>query len=248
MNSTTGAHLSSANKVVKSAISSRLLSSPRQSPKSQVTHTLSAPLLAPLVYPHEALPLIRDFVRELGRSLPASLYEEIAEDVFIARNARVAKSALIEGPTVIGEESEIRHAAYIRGAALIGRGAVVGNSSEIKNSILFDGVQVPHYNYVGDSILGYKAHMGAGAIASNVRSDKKNVTLHATDESMPTSLRKIGAFLGDHAEIGCQAVLFPGACVGRHSIVYPLTRVRGTIPANTICKETGVTVARKSRP
>ena len=213
-----------------------------------LTHTLSAPLLSAFEYPYEALPHLRDFLIELCRTLPRSLYEEVAENVLISRTARVAESALIEGPTVICERAEIRHGAYIRGSALIGCDSVVGNSTEIKNSVLFDCVQVPHYNYVGDSILGYFAHMGAGAIASNVRSDKRNVTLHARDESIETSLRKIGAFLGDYAEIGCQAVLFPGSCVGRRSIVYPLTRVRGTIPADTICKDTGVTVPRENRP
>ena len=211
-----------------------------------LSHTMAAELLRPLTYPHEALPKIADFVRALGASLPPELYERVSEDVYIARSAKVAKSALIEGPTVIGEGAEIRHCAYIRGAALIGAGAVVGNSCEIKNAILFDLVQVPHYNYVGDSILGYRAHMGAGSIASNIRSDKKNLVLRAEGEEMQTSLRKIGTFLGDCAEIGCNAVLFPGSTVGRHSIVYPLTRVRGTVPANSICKDTGVFVPRKA--
>lgn len=209
-----------------------------------LSHTLAAELLRPLTYPHEALPKIADFVRALGKSLPSALYERVSEDVYIAKSAKVAKSALIEGPTVIGEEAEIRHCAYIRGAVLIGAGALVGNSCEIKNAILFDLVQVPHYNYVGDSILGYRAHMGAGSIASNVRSDKKNLVLRAEGEEMQTSLRKIGTFLGDCAEIGCNAVLFPGSSVGRNAIVYPLTRVRGTVPADSICKDTGVFVPR----
>lgn len=209
-----------------------------------LSHTEAKELLSPLSYPHEALPKIADFVRALGKSLPASLYERVGEDVYIAKSARVAKSALIEGPTVIGEEAEIRHCAYIRGAALIGRSAIVGNSCEIKNAILFDCVQVPHYNYVGDSILGYRAHMGAGAIASNIRSDKKNLTLRADGDALDTGLRKIGTFLGDYAEIGCNAVLFPGSTVGRHSIVYPLTRVRGTVPPNVILKDTNVYVPR----
>lgn len=212
-----------------------------------LTHTAAAALLCSVRYPHEALPKIADFVRALGASLSEELYERVGDDVWIARSAKVAKSALIEGPTVICEDAEIRHSAYIRGSALIGAGAVVGNSTEIKNAILFDGVQVPHYNYVGDSILGYRAHMGAGAIASNVRSDKKNLTLRADGECLDTGMRKIGTFLGDFAEIGCNSVLFPGSIVGRHAIVYPLTRVRGTVPAHTICKNTGVFVPREER-
>ena len=209
-----------------------------------LSYTAAAPLLRSVRYPHEALPNIASFVRELGKTLSKDFYDQVDEDVYIAKSAKVAKTALIEGPTVISENAEIRHCAYIRGSALIGKGAVVGTSSEIKNAILFDLVQVPHYNYVGDSILGYRAHMGAGAIASNVRSDKKNLVLRADGEILETNLRKIGTFLGDGAEIGCNAVLFPGSIVGRGAIVYPLTRVRGTVPPNSICKDTGVFVKR----
>ena len=211
-----------------------------------LSHTAAASFLRQFSYPHEALPKIADFVRALTKNLPEELYERVGEDVYVARSAKVAKSALIEGPTVIGEGAEIRHGAYIRGSALIGAFAVVGNSCEIKNAILFDCVQVPHYNYVGDSILGYRAHMGAGAIASNIRSDKKNLILRSDGEEMPTALRKIGTFLGDCAEIGCNSVLFPGSIVGRNSIVYPLTRVRGTVPPDSICKDTGVFVPRRA--
>ncbi len=209
-----------------------------------LSHTMAAPLLSACAHPWEALPKISEFVSKLGQTLPKDQYKEITPYVWVANTARVARTAYIEGPAVICDGAEIRHCAYIRGSALIGAGAVVGNSTEVKNAILFDGVQVPHYNYVGDSVLGYLAHMGAGAIASNVRSDKKNLIIRVGEDACETGLRKIGTFLGDGVEIGCNSVLFPGSVVGRNSIVYPLTRVRGVIPANCIYKSEGICVPR----
>ncbi len=222
-------------------------------PKNQelfdLTHTQFTPLLAEKSYPWEALPHISSFLVALFDALPNTLYEKVGDGIYIAKSARVAKTALVEGPTVIGENAEIRHGAYIRGSALIGADAVVGNSSEIKNAVLFDGVQVPHYNYVGDSILGYRAHMGAGAIASNMRADRQNVVIRADDETHETGLRKVGAFLGDYAEIGCGAVLCPGTVVGRQSTVYPLVRVRGYVPENAICKsENQIVIKANKKP
>lgn len=207
-----------------------------------LTHTLAAPLLQRMEYPWEALPKLHDFILQLGAILPASEYEEISEHVWVARNADVALSASLEGPCIIGHHTQVRHCAYIRGDALVGDHCVVGNSTELKNVILFDSVQVPHFNYVGDSILGYMSHMGAGAITSNVKSDKTKVTVKddASGKAIATKLEKLGAMLGDRVEIGCNSVLNPGTVIGRDTSVYPLTNVRGVVPENSILKQNGV--------
>lgn len=204
-----------------------------------LSHTLAAPLLERFQHPWEALPEIGGFLKALGPTLPEEDYDHPAEFVWIARTARVAPTASITGPCIIGPEAEVRHCAFIRGNALVGAGAVVGNSTELKNVILFDKVQVPHYNYVGDSILGYRAHMGAGSITSNVKSDKKLVVVKNGPERIETGLKKVGAMLGDHVEIGCGSVLNPGTVIGRNSHVYPLSSVRGVVPANSIYKKQG---------
>ena len=205
-------------------------------------HTAAEPLLARCKYPWEALPLIGSFIKELGKTLSAAEYDHPAEYVWIARSAVVAPTASITGPCIIGPDAEIRHCAFIRGNALVGAGSVVGNSTELKNVILFDKVQVPHYNYVGDSILGYKAHMGAGAITSNVKSDKKPVVVRDGDERLETGLKKFGAMIGDQVEVGCGSVLNPGTILGRESQIYPLSSVRGQVPANSIYKHRGEVV------
>lgn len=190
-------------------------------------------------YPWEALDGIGEMVRALGATLSESEYEEQSEGIWVARSARVAKSALLCAPCIICAEAEVRQGAFIRGAALVGRGAVVGNSTELKNCILFDGAAVPHFNYVGDSILGYRAHMGAGAITSNVKSDKTLIAVRSGDKQIPTGRRKFGAMVGDLAEIGCNTVLNPGTVIGRMSRVYPLSSVRGVLPAHHIWKGDG---------
>ncbi len=207
-----------------------------------LTHTLAAPLLQRMEYPWEALPKLHDFILQLGAILPVSEYEEISEHVWVARSAAVAPSASLKGPCIIGHHTEVRHCAYIRGDALVGDHCVVGNSTELKNVILFDSVQVPHFNYVGDSILGYRSHMGAGAITSNVKSDKTKVTVKDDDsgKTIATKLEKLGAMLGDRVEIGCNSVLNPGTVIGRDTSVYPLTSVRGVVPENSILKQNGV--------
>ncbi len=203
-------------------------------------HTRAAKLLGACEYPWEALDGIGKMVLDVGAALSEEKYDHPSEDVWIAKSASVAKTATITGPCVIGEKTEVRPGAFLRGSVLVGAGAVVGNSSERKNCILFDGVQVPHYNYVGDSILGYKAHMGAGAITSNVKGDKKNVVVHG-EERYETGRKKFGAMLGDRAEIGCNSVLNPGTVIGRDAQVYPLSCVRGVVPARSIVKgERGV--------
>ena len=210
-----------------------------------LSHTLAAPLLARFDYPWQALPEIKAFIRALGPTLSPDEYEQVGEEIWIARSAKVAPTASITGPCVIGPETEVRHGAFVRGSALVGAGAVVGNSVELKNVILFDQVQVPHYNYVGDSILGFKAHMGAGSVTSNVKADRALVVVHTPEGNIETGLKKFGAILGDAAEIGCNAVLNPGSVVGPRSSVYPLTAVRGVVPPDCICKATGVIVARE---
>ena len=190
-------------------------------------------------YPWEVLVKISEFIVKLGSTLPEERYEKKGENVWIAKSAVVYPSACINGPAIIDEEAEIRHCAFIRGSAIVGRGAVVGNSTELKNVILFNKVQVPHYNYVGDSILGYKAHMGAGSITSNVKSDKTLVVVRAGEESIETGLKKFGAMLGDNVEVGCNSVLNPGTVIGRQSNIYPTSMVRGFIPANSIYKRQG---------
>lgn len=208
--------------------------------------TLAADLLQSVTYPWEALARIKALILELGPKLPKDEFEQVAEQIWVARDALLAPSANLSGPLIIGHETEIRHCAYIRGNALIGNGAVVGNSTELKNVILMNKVQVPHYNYVGDSILGFKAHMGAGSITSNVKADRSLVVVHLGDEKIETSLKKFGAILGDRVEIGCNSVLNPGSIVGRDSQVYPLAMVRGVIPANAIYKGPGNVVPKNA--
>lgn len=202
----------------------------------QPEHSVAAPLLARFTYPWEVLPEITEFIRSLGKTLSEQEYDRVDEDVWIAKTAKVAASASIHGPCIICADAEVRHCAFIRGSAIVGAGAVVGNSTELKNCILFDGVQVPHYNYVGDSILGYKAHMGAGSITSNVKSDKTPVEIRYGTERIETGRKKVGAMLGDFVEVGCNSVLNPGTVVGPHSNIYPLSPVRGYVPENSIYK------------
>ncbi len=201
--------------------------------------TIAAELLKEVTYPWEALPKISGFIVALGKTLPADKYEEVKENVWIAKSATVAETANINGPAIIDEDAEIRHCAFIRGNAIVGKGAVVGNSTELKNVILFNKVQVPHYNYVGDSILGFKSHMGAGSITSNVKSDKTLVVVKNGEEKVETGLKKFGAMLGDNVEVGCNSVLNPGTVIGRNSNVYPTSMVRGCIPAGSIYKKQG---------
>jgi NDP-sugar pyrophosphorylase family protein len=198
--------------------------------------TIAAPLFENVLYPYEVLSKIGSFILEIGQTLDLNEYDLINDNVWISKTAKVAKSASLNGPLIICENAEIRHSAFVRGNAIVGKGAVVGNSTELKNVILFEGVQVPHYNYVGDSILGYKAHMGAGSITSNVKSDKTQVTVKNMGEILFTGLKKFGAILGDHVEIGCNTVMNPGTIIGKNTSVYPLSSVRGVIPANSIYK------------
>ena len=198
--------------------------------------TIAKDIFSDVEFPWEVLPKIKDFIIELGKKLPKDKFEEVEENVWIAKSAKVFKSAYIHGPVIIDEEAEVRHCAFIRGNAIVGKGAVVGNSTELKNIILFNKVQVPHYNYVGDSILGYRAHMGAGSITSNVKSDKTLVCVHYNGENIETGLKKFGAMLGDHVEVGCNSVLNPGTVIGRYTNIYPTSCVRGFIPANHIYK------------
>lgn len=201
--------------------------------------TIAAELMMQAEYPWELLPKISNYIKELGEKLPKDKYKEVSENVWVAVSAKVAPTACINGPAIIDEEAEIRHCAFIRGNAIVGKGAVVGNSTELKNVILFNKVQVPHYNYVGDSILGYKAHMGAGSITSNVKSDKTLVVVKETNAKLETGLKKFGAMLGDNVEVGCNSVLNPGTVIGRNSNVYPTSMVRGVIPAGSIYKKQG---------
>lgn len=204
-----------------------------------LSKSIAAPLLEDKTYPWEALEGISDYIRALGPTLSAEKFDHPAEDVWIAKDAKVFATAYIGAPCIIDEGAEIRQCAFIRGSAIVGKKAVVGNSTELKNVVLFDEVQVPHYNYVGDSILGYKAHMGAGSITSNVKSDKKLVVIHNGEEQIPTGRKKVGAILGDHVEVGCNTVLNPGTVVGRESRVYPTSCVRGVIPEKSIYKAEG---------
>ena len=209
-----------------------------------IHNTIAEGIFVNREYPWEVLPDIRSFILSLGPTLRESLFEKRGEDIWIAKSAKIYPSASIEGPCIIDENAEIRHCAFIRGSAIVGKGAVVGNSTELKNVILFDGVQVPHYNYVGDSILGYKAHLGAGAITSNVKSDKKPTTVRLGAQQVETGMKKFGAIIGDHAEIGCNSVLNPASIIGRRTIIYPLSMVRGFVPADTIYKKVGEVVER----
>ncbi len=198
--------------------------------------TIAAELFRDATYPWEILPRIHDFIIELGRKLPKDVFEEKGENIWIAKSAKVATTACLNGPLIVDEEAEIRHCAFVRGNAIVGKGAVVGNSTELKNVVLFNKVQVPHYNYVGDSVLGYKSHMGAGSITSNVKSDKTLVTVRGKDIHIETGLKKMGAMLGDNVEVGCNSVLNPGTVIGRNSNIYPTSMVRGVIPADSIYK------------
>lgn len=210
-------------------------------------NTIAAQLLKKYIYPWEVLPDISKFIIELGNTLSEKEYDMPEENVWISKTANVAKTAYIKGPAIICEGAEIRHCAFIRGNAIIGKNTVVGNSTELKNVILFDNVQVPHYNYVGDSILGYKAHMGAGSLTSNVKSDKKNVVIknNVTGEAIETNRKKVGAMLGDFVEIGCGSVLNPGSIIGKNTNIYPLSSVRGVVPENSIFKDSNNVITKK---
>ena len=201
--------------------------------------------IAAYEYPYEVLADIGNIIKKIGAALSADRFEKREGDIWVAKSATVAPTACLNGPLIIDEEAEIRHCAFVRGSAIVGKGYVVGNSTELKNDIIFNSVQVPHYNYVGDSILGYKSHMGAGSITSNVKSDKTLVVVKDGDEKIETGLKKFGAMLGDFVEIGCNSVLNPGTVIGRHTNVYPLSSVRGVIPANSIFKKPGEVVQKK---
>ena len=207
-------------------------------------HTAASDYLSKFTYPWEALKGIKELILQLGETLNKDDFLEIAPTVWVHKTATVAPTAYLGAPCIIGAGTEVRHCAFIRGSALVGENCVVGNSTELKNVILFDNVQVPHYNYVGDSILGYKAHMGAGSITSNVKSDKSLVVIHS-EPAIPTGIKKVGAMLGDHVEVGCNSVLNPGTVIGRNSNVYPTSCVRGVIPANSIYKKNDTIVAKR---
>ena len=209
--------------------------------------TIAKDIFNGVTYPWEVLPKISNFILELGATLSEDEYEKRGENVWVAKSAKVAPTAFINGPAIIGKDAEVRHCAFIRGNAIVGEGAVVGNSTELKNVILFNKVQVPHYNYVGDSVLGYKSHMGAGSITSNVKSDKKLVVVKAGEEKIETGMKKFGEMLGDEVEVGCGSVLNPGTVVGNHSNIYPLSSVRGFVPANSIYKKQGEVVTKEER-
>lgn len=209
--------------------------------------TLATSLLASYEYPWEALPHIKDFILQLGHTLPETEYSCPSEHVWISKKARIAPTAFIGETVIIGPGSEIRHCAYIRGNALIGADCVVGNSTEIKNAILFDRVQTPHFNYVGDSILGYKAHLGAGAVTSNVKSDRTFITVKDNGEQIVSNMKKFGAMIGDYTEVGCNTVLNPGTVIGRHTNIYPGLCVRGVVPEESIYKDTNKIVRKKER-
>ena len=202
-----------------------------------LNETIAAGLFEGSMYPWEVLPKIHDFIIELGKRLPRELFELKGENIWVARSAKVAPTACLNGPLIIDEEAEIRHCAFVRGNAIVGKGAVVGNSTELKNVVLFNKVQVPHYNYVGDSILGFKSHMGAGSITSNVKSDKTLVVVKGAGGQIETGLKKMGAMLADNVEVGCNSVLNPGTVIGRNTNIYPVSRVRGVIPPNSIFKD-----------
>ena len=209
-----------------------------------LNETIAADIFDGCTFPWEVLSKIGGFIVKLGNTLPESEYEKRGENVWVAKSAKVFDSAYINGPCIIGKDAEVRHCAFIRGNAIVGEGAVVGNSTELKNVILFNKVQVPHYNYVGDSVLGYKAHMGAGSITSNVKSDKKLVVVKSPEGQIETGIKKFGAMLGDEVEVGCGTVLNPGSVVGSHSNIYPLSSVRGFVPANSIYKKQGEVVEK----
>lgn len=210
-----------------------------------LNETIAREYMETAEYPWELLAGISDYIKKLGASLDPEKYEQRAEDIWIAKSASVAPSACLNGPLIIDEEAEVRHCAFVRGSAIVGKGAVVGNSTELKNVILFNKVQVPHYNYVGDSILGYKAHMGAGSITSNVKADKAHVIIKDGEKQIDTGRKKVGAMLGDLADIGCNSVLNPGTVIGRNTNVYPTSCVRGVVPAESIYKDKEHIVKRR---
>ncbi len=201
-----------------------------------LTKTIAAPLLESVEYPWLCLGKIKEFIVEMGKKLDKEVFHEVAENVWIAKSAKISPLAYIEGPCIIDENSEVRQCAFIRGSVIVGKNCVVGNSTEMKNSIIFDNVQVPHFNYVGDSILGHRSHLGAGAVTSNVKSDKTLVTINLDGEKIETGLKKFGAMVGDFTEVGCNSVLCPGTVIGRNCTVYPLSRVRGFLKENSIFK------------
>ncbi len=209
-----------------------------------LNETIAKDIFEGCIYPWEVLPKIKDFIITLGESLNKEEYEKIGENIWIAKSAKIAKTAYINGPAIIGKNAEVRHCAFIRGSAIVGENSVVGNSTELKNVILFNNVQVPHYNYVGDSILGYKSHMGAGSITSNVKSDKKLVVVKNKNEKIETGLKKFGAMLGDCVEVGCGSVLNPGTVIGKNTNIYPLSSVRGVIKEKSIYKKQGEIVEK----
>lgn len=211
-----------------------------------VNETIAAGLFDGVTYPWEVLPDIGEFIVKLGNSLPADRFEQRGEDIWIARSAHIFDSAYIAGPCIIDEDAQLRQCAFIRGNAIVGKGCVVGNSCELKNVVLFNHCEVPHYNYVGDSVLGFHAHMGAGSITSNIKSDRTNVVIHDGEEALETGFRKMGAILGDWTEIGCNSVLNPGSVIGRHTNVYPLSMVRGCVPADHIYKDRDHVAAKHS--
>lgn len=200
------------------------------------SHTIAEKLFDGQVYPWEVLPNIGAFIEEIGPILPETEYKKVGKNIWIHRSAKIAPTIAMGGPMIICAKAEVRQSAFLRGRVIIGEGAVIGNSCEIKNSIIFDGAQVPHFNYIGDTIMGYKAHMGAGAVTSNVKSDKSLVKVHAEDGDVTTGFKKFGAILGDHVEVGCNSVLNPGTIIGRNTNVYPLSSVRGCVPADSIYK------------
>lgn len=207
-------------------------------------HTIAKDLFLEITYPWEALPKIKDFILELGKTLDSELFDKIGDDIWVAKSAKIAPSASLNGPLIIDEQAEVRHCAFIRGSAIVGKNAVVGNSTELKNCILFDNVQVPHYNYVGDSIYGFKSHTGAGVIASNLKSDKSLVTVLCDGQKVETNVKKFGAMIGDFVEVGCNSVMNPGTVIGRNSNVYPLSFVRGYVEENSIYKRQGEVVEK----
>lgn len=207
-------------------------------------HTMARPLLLQKEYPWEILADLKEYILQLGNELPTETFQKIGEDIWIAKDVTIAKTAEIHGPCIIEEGTEIRPGAFIRGSVMIGKGCVIGNSTELKNSILFDQVQVPHFNYIGDSVLGYHAHFGAGAVTSNVKSDKSLVVIHQRDTEIATNRKKVGAMVGDNVEVGCQSVLCPGSVVGKGTTIYPLSMVRGVVPENHIWKADGIVVEK----
>ena len=209
--------------------------------------TIAKDIFNGVTYPWEVLPKISSFILELGATLSEDEYEKRGENVWVAKSAKVAPTAFINGPAIIGKDAEVRHCAFIRGNALVGEGAVVGNSTELKNVILFNKVQVPHYNYVGDSILGYHVHLGAGVILSNLKNDGTNIDIKYKGKKLPTGMRKMGSVIGDSTEVGCNSVLYPGTIIGKNTNIYPLTRVRGIINSNSIVKDENTVVEKENR-